>query len=86
MTPLCDLTQQKRTTVVEDRWVTVDEICTYLSVSNETIYKWIDQMGLPAHKVGRRWMFKKEQVDNWVQSGHAAIEERNLIQDDVKVK
>lgn len=62
---------------MEDRWVTVDEICAYLSVSNETIYKWINQMGLPAHKVGRRWMFKRQQVDNWVQSGNAAIEEKN---------
>ncbi len=68
----------ERIIVVKDRWVTVDEICTYLNVSNETIYKWIDQMGLPAHKVGRRWMFKRDQVDQWVQSGSAALEERRL--------
>lgn len=71
---------------MKDRWVTVDEICTYLNVSNETIYKWIDQMGLPAHKVGRRWMFKREQVDEWVQSGDAALEEKRLIRDDVDVE
>lgn len=57
---------------MEDRWLTVDDICKYLNVSNETIYKWIDQRGMPAHKVGRRWMFKKEQVDEWVQTGGAA--------------
>ncbi|MBI5063189.1 MAG: helix-turn-helix domain-containing protein [Desulfatitalea sp.] len=62
--------------LVEDKWFTVDEICKYLNVSNETIYKWIDQIGLPAHKVGRRWMFKREQVDRWVQSGDAAFEEK----------
>ncbi|MBT8342840.1 MAG: helix-turn-helix domain-containing protein [Desulfatitalea sp.] len=59
---------------MEDRWVTVEEICKYLNVSNETVYKWIDRMGLPAHKVGRRWMFKRAQVDQWVQSGDGAIE------------
>lgn len=61
---------------MKDRWVTVDEICSYLNVSNENIYKWIDQMGFPAHKVGRRWMFKREQVDQWVQSREAALEEK----------
>lgn len=57
---------------MEDKWLTVDEICTYLNVSNETIYKWIDKSDMPGHRVGRRWMFKKEEVDQWVRSGGAA--------------
>lgn len=56
---------------MEDRWLTVDEICKYLSVTNETVYKWIDQRGMPGHRVGRRWMFKQEEVDAWVRSGGA---------------
>jgi excisionase family DNA binding protein len=62
----------KKAQGVDDRWLTVEEICTYLSVSNETVYKWIDQQGMPGHRVGRRWMFKKEEVDEWVRSGGAA--------------
>jgi hypothetical protein len=27
--------------------------------------------GMPAHKIGRLWKFKKEQVDKWVESGGA---------------
>ncbi len=76
----------KRINLVEDKWFTVDEICKYLNVSNETIYKWIDQIGLPAHKVGRRWMFKREQVDHWVQSGDAALEEKKSPADTVHVE
>ena len=59
----------KKKQAPDDRWLTVDEICAYLSVTNETVYKWIDQQGMPGHRVGRRWMFKKEEVDAWVRSG-----------------
>jgi len=57
---------------MQERWQTVDEICKYLNATNETIYKWIESRSMPGHKVGRRWMFKMEEVDAWVRSGGAA--------------
>jgi len=57
---------------MDERWLTVDDICTYLNVSNETAYKWIEHRGMPGHRVGRRWMFKQNEVDEWVRSGNAA--------------
>ena len=57
--------------MTEDKWLTVEEIGTHLSVSKDTIYKWIEQKNMPAHRVGRKWMFKKVDVDNWVKSGKA---------------
>jgi excisionase family DNA binding protein len=57
---------------MEDRWLSITEICTYLGVSNDTVYKWIDKHGMPAHRLGRLWKFKKSQVDAWVESGGAA--------------
>lgn len=57
---------------MDERWLTVEDICGYLNVSNETIYKWIEQRNMPAHRVGRRWMFKQSEVDDWVRSGGAA--------------
>ena len=57
---------------LEDRWLTVDEICNYLSVTNETVYKWIEKQGMPGNRVGRRWMFKKDEVDAWVRAGNGA--------------
>jgi len=27
---------------------------------------------MPGHRVGRRWMFKQDEVDKWVRSGGAA--------------
>jgi excisionase family DNA binding protein len=55
-----------------DKWLTVEEICTHLSISKDTIYKWIDQKGMPAHRVGRKWMFQKTEVDTWIKLGKAA--------------
>lgn len=33
----------------DDRWLTVEEICVYLSVTNETVYKWIELQRMPGH-------------------------------------
>jgi excisionase family DNA binding protein len=55
----------------EDRWLSVDEICKYIGVSNDTIYKWIKEKGMPASKVGRLWKFKIADVDEWVRKGGA---------------
>lgn len=57
---------------MKERWLTVDDICKYLNVSNETIYKWIEQRDMPGNRVGRRWMFKQNEVDKWVRSGGAS--------------
>ncbi|PIE00902.1 MAG: transcriptional regulator [Acidobacteria bacterium] len=57
---------------MEERWLTVDDICKYLNVSNETVYKWIEQRDMPGYQVVRRWMFKQNEVDEWVRSGGSA--------------
>lgn len=56
---------------MEDRWLSVGEICKYLGVSNDTVYRWIDTKSMPAHRVGRLWKFKRTEVDAWVKSGGA---------------
>jgi len=54
--------------MTDDRWLSVDEIATHLGVKRDTIYKWIERKGMPAHKVGRLWKFRKDEVDGWVRS------------------
>jgi len=56
--------------MVDDRWLSVDEIAAYLGVKRDTVYKWIDRKKLPAHKVGRLWKFQKIEVDQWVRGGN----------------
>lgn len=62
---------------MDQRWLTVDEICKYLSVTKETVYKWIEVRGMPGHRVGRRWMFQQDEVDDWVRSGNAGDQMKN---------
>lgn len=54
-----------------DRWLSVDEIAEYLGVTKDSIYRWIEKRGLPAHKVGKLWKFKAAEIDAWVRSGQA---------------
>jgi excisionase family DNA binding protein len=56
---------------MEDRWLSVDEIAAHIGVSRDTVYRWIDHRGLPAHKIGRLWKFRKGEVDDWVRAGKA---------------
>lgn len=56
---------------MEDRWLSVDEIGAYLGIKRDTVYKWIAEKQMPAHRMGRLWKFRKEEVDQWVKSGKA---------------
>ena len=46
-----------------ERWLSVKEIAAHLGVSKETIYNWIEEKTIPAHKIGRFWKFKASEVD-----------------------
>ncbi len=55
-----------------NRWYSLKEICEYLGVSRDTIFKWIEHKNMPAHKMGRQWKFKVDEVDEWIKAGGAA--------------
>jgi excisionase family DNA binding protein len=57
--------------MAEDRWLSVDEIAEYLGVVKASVYRWVERKQLPAHKVGKLWKFKRDEVDAWVRSGQA---------------
>jgi excisionase family DNA binding protein len=56
---------------MESRWRSVDEIARYLGVVEDTVYRWIERRSLPAHRVGKLWKFKTEEIDEWIRSGGA---------------
>lgn len=56
--------------MTDDRWLSVDEIAAHLGVKRDTIYKWLTRYRLPAHKAGRLWKFRKDEVDAWVRQGN----------------
>jgi len=55
-----------------NRLLSVDEIGRYLGVGSDTVYHWCDRFAMPAHRMGRLWKFKKDEVDEWVKAGGAA--------------
>ncbi|MEB2284047.1 MAG: DNA-binding protein [Polyangiaceae bacterium UTPRO1] len=57
-------------------WVSVEDVAKHLGVARDSVYRWIDSRGLPAHKVGRIWKFKLSQVDAWVETGGAKADEQ----------
>lgn len=52
-------------------WVSLEDIAKHLSVSQDTIHRWIRSRGMPAHRVGRIWRFQISEVDDWVREGNA---------------
>jgi len=54
---------------MSDRWLSVGEIAEHLGVSRDTVYTWVNERGMPAHKIGKLWKFDKNEVDAWVRSG-----------------
>lgn len=44
------------------------DVCDYLSVTAETISKWIRNKGMPAHKIGKEWLFRQQEIDDWISS------------------
>ena len=51
---------------MNDRWLSVAEICIYLGITRDTVYKWINDKQFPAHRAGKLWKFKSSEVDAWV--------------------
>ena len=58
--------------MIAEPWVSVDDIASHLGVAKDSVYRWIERKGLPAHKMGRLWKFKISEVDEWVREGGAA--------------
>lgn len=56
-----------------DKWINLEEAADYLSVNKDTIRNWIRKdTGVPAHKVGKQWKFKRSELDEWIKSGKSA--------------
>ena len=48
--------------------MTIEEVAEYLRVSERTVYDWAQKGDLPGGKLGTTWRFKREDVENWVDS------------------
>jgi excisionase family DNA binding protein len=55
-------------------WQSTDHLAVHLGVPKDTVYAWIAEKRMAAHKLGRLWKFQTSEVDEdeWVRSGGAA--------------
>ena len=60
-----------------DPWMSADDVAAHLGVTKDTVYTWIAERAMPAHKVGRLWKFQASEVDDWVRGGNAATTDRD---------
>jgi excisionase family DNA binding protein len=58
---------------VSEPWVSVEAVAEHLGVAKDSVYRWIERRGLPAHRAGRLWKFKLSEVDAWVRASRAPM-------------
>lgn len=51
----------------EKTFYTLEELCEYLRLSKETIYKLTKKKDFPKYKFGRLWRFEKSEIDAYLQ-------------------
>lgn len=56
-------------------WLSADDIAAHLGVTKDTVYPWIAEKNMPAHKIGRLWKFQATEIDDWVRQCGAASDE-----------
>jgi excisionase family DNA binding protein len=57
--------------------MTLREASTYLGVSPDTLYKYLNEHQIPAFKLGNRWRFKKDLLDRWIEKVSEPVLEIN---------
>jgi excisionase family DNA binding protein len=46
----------------------IQTCAAYLGISNDTLYRYAIKGLVPAFKLGNRWRFKRELIDNWMRN------------------
>ena len=52
--------------MMDDTFLTTDEVLDYLQVNLRTVYRLIKAGKIPAVRVGRQWRFRKADLDGWL--------------------
>ena len=54
--------------MAEEKYLTVREASKFLKISISTLNRFIKQEGIPSYKVGRRRLFDKDELVEWVRT------------------
>jgi excisionase family DNA binding protein len=62
--------------------MTIEELERYLRFTRKTIYRFCKDGSIPAIKIGRKWRFAKEAIDEWLHHGVDRSKKGILVIDD----
>jgi excisionase family DNA binding protein len=51
-----------------DSWLTLESTASYLGLGKTVLYDLARKGGIPARKIGKKWVFEKAALDSWVQA------------------
>lgn len=54
-------------------WMTVREVADYLRVSSDLIYRLSQEGKIPASRVGGRWRFNREKINEWMEGNQSSL-------------
>src|SRR5712692_143883 len=54
--------------MIDETFLTAEEVLEYLQVNLRTVYRLIKAGKIPAVRVGRQWRFRKRDIDVWLDS------------------
>jgi excisionase family DNA binding protein len=54
--------------MIDETFLTTEEVLEYLHVNLRTVYRLIKAGKIPAVRVGRQWRFRKRDIDAWLDS------------------
>ena len=62
--------------IINDNYISLDEAAEYIGIKTVTLRNWVrkTESGIPAHKVGKLWKFKRSELDAWISSGKSAMD------------
>jgi excisionase family DNA binding protein len=61
--------EDNNASTLPEKWVNLENIAEYLSVSEDTVRTWIRNKKIPVSRAGKRYKFKISEIDEWVRSG-----------------
>jgi len=54
-------------------WAPLEAV--HLGMAKDSIFRWIENRGLPAHKIGRLWKFRLSEVDDWMRRHDDSVDD-----------
>jgi excisionase family DNA binding protein len=62
------LASHRHTNMSDDQFLTTEQVLDYLQVNLRTVYRLIKAGRIPAVRVGRQWLFRRSDIDGWLDS------------------